>query len=328
VGEIADRAATLYRREFALFFSVGFLPDAALYVLVAGFLFLGTGAGYVSEATAVGVMAVRSGILMIGYLFVIVLRMGATAAVVSDRYLGRPTSLRRAYGQALRAWPRVFATLVIGWLIVGAGFTLGMLPGTFVSALVVAASPNKVLGGILGMFAFVLSLGPGFFLFLRLLYAVFVPVVPVVEGQWAIDGLVRSWRLMSYRSPEWGRYSTSPYRATALFLLLLGIYMAVVFLAQLPHVALMMYQSYKQLFEGGPISTDPTMGAPLWLLIPVQILALTAQALTVPYTAAVFTVYYYDLRVRREGMDLFQEMREAESAREEGRTEPAGGSAD
>jgi hypothetical protein len=113
---------------------------------------------------------------------------------------------------------------------------------------------------------------------------------------------------MGYRAPGWGRFATNPYRATALFILLLGVYLAVVFLAQLPHLALVAWQAYEQVFHGGPIATDPTMGAPIWLVVPVQLLAVTAQALILPYTGAVFTIYYYDLRVRREGMDMFREL--------------------
>jgi hypothetical protein len=237
-----------------------------------------------------------------------VLRLGALASALSDRYMGRPASLRGAYGVALRSWLRLFATVILGGLLIFVVFMAGAVPGAILAGALVAISADKVLGGIGAMFLFVFLLGPGFFFFLRFLFAVYVPLVPVVEGQWAVDGLMRSWKLMAYRATDWGRSATNPYRATALFVLLFALYLAVVFLAEIPYYILVGYQTYEQAVRGGPMMADPTLGAPLWLLIPAQLLAVTAQALMLPYTAAVFTIYYYDLRVRREGLDLFAEL--------------------
>ena len=39
-------------------------------------------------------------------------------------------------------------------------------------------------------------------------------------------------------------------------------------------------------------------------------MAVTAQALAFPYTVAVLVIYYWDLRVRREGYGIFQELAE------------------
>lgn len=308
MGEIADRAASLYKRDFPLLFSMAFVPHALLYLATLTLMLLSTGAAVLDKESAAILWTVTSPFIMLGAIFVGVLRLGALASALSDRYMGRPASLRGAYAVALRAWLRLFATVVLGGILILVAFVACAVPGAILAGGLVVISADKVLGGIGAMFLFVLSLGPGFFLFLRFLFAVYVPLVPVVERQWAVDGLVRSWKLMAYRAPDWGRFATNPYRATALFVLLFALYLAVVFLAEVPYYILVGYQAYQQAVRGGPIVTDPTMGAPLWLLIPAQLLAVTAQALMLLYTASVFTIYYYDLRVRREGLDLFTEL--------------------
>jgi len=312
VGEIADRAASLYRRDFPLLFSMAFVPHALLYLMTLTIMFLTTGAAALDKESASLLWMVTTPFIMVVAIFVGVLRLGALASALSDRYMGRPASLRGAYAVALRSWLRLFATVLLGGALILIVFVAGGVPGAMMAGFVIAISTDKVLGGIGALFIVVLCLGPGFFVFLRFLFAVYIPLVPVVERQWAMAGLVRSWRLMGYRAPDWGRLGTNPYRATALFVLLFALYLAVVFLAEVPYYILVGYQAYEQAFRGGPILSDPTLGAPLWLLIPAQLLAVTAQALMLPYTASVFTIYYYDLRVRREGLDFFSELGEAQ----------------
>ena len=50
-----------------------------------------------------------------------------------------------------------------------------------------------------------------------------------------------------------------------------------------------------------------------FFLVALAVLA-GAQALILPFTVTIFTVYYFDLRARREGHDLFREL-DAESPR-------------
>lgn len=318
VGAIADRAAALYRRDFPLLFSTAFLPHAGLYLVSVALLLLGSSHGLLGESAVQFFRAANLPVLLVCGTFLNVLQGGALTWVTARRYLGHEVGLAEAFRVGLRLWFRVFATKIMGTVVTTAGFLAGMVLGGLAAAAVIVGLGDPVVGPVLALMVFVPFLALGFFFFLRFLFADYLPVATVMEGQWALDALRRSWSLMGWRSPRWGRFAGNVYRVTALFLLLLGIYLAFVFLAQVPNYAILFWRAVEQVRSGVPPTNDPTFGAPLYLLIPAQLIAVTAQALILPFTAAVLTVYYYDIRVRREGFDLFLRVSAGEAAQSGG----------
>jgi hypothetical protein len=308
IGEIADRAAQLYRREFLPLFSIAMLPEAGLYVVTILLMLTSAGAAEVDSDLGTGIMAVGTVITSIIWLFVSVLRFGALTWCISEKYFGRPAPATTAFRIAAQRWVKVLATGIIAWAAILLGFFVGLVPGAFAAVGVGMLTEEPLTGTILAMMTLVPFLGLGFFFFLRFLFAIYPPIIPVIEKQWAFEALRRSWRLMTYRDSHWGYFQTNSYRATALFLLLFGIFLAVIFIGQLPYMALVIWQGIEQIRSGVPAPADPTALAPLWLLIPVQALAVLAQALGFPYTVSIFVIYYWDLRVRREGYGYFYDL--------------------
>ncbi len=85
-------------------------------------------------------------------------------------------------------------------------------------------------------------------------------------------------------------------RLTILVTIVFGILFLVSTLTGLPAVAL-------QLFYGSAL--DPTRDVtPLWLLVPAELLQVVASAVIDPLSIVFQVIFYLDMRVRREGLDL------------------------
>jgi hypothetical protein len=291
LGELLDRAFTLYRRHFRLF--VGLMAIPSLFTLtfaIASELLQGlvrSNPGALAGADAVRMMQVFIGgtiafaVMVIAYLVAYMVTLGATTVAVSELYTGREATIGAAYrrmrGQVGRLmWLFILIALRLLGLFVAGGVVIsvagiGMVLGTGGGA---AAALTGV-GMIIGIFAMMLAC----FVF-ALRYAVSVPAL-VLENVTAREAIRRS---VSLTRGSLGRAAVLAIFATI-------IAYAAVFLLQGP-------------FAIGVVMAGPGTSAAMWFSLIGAIAGTIGNAITGPIMIVALAVFYYDVRIRKEGLDL------------------------
>ena len=280
VGDIVDRTIGLYRASPVLFLVLAALPYIllALVSLALNLVFVRTTPlttlptnvfdpnGFSTSFTPEEIAGFAVFGAVIGIVSVIVLSVQAASLVdaMSKRYLGQPTTI----GESLRAGLRASVRLILASIVAFVSFVVIITLGVVVLALVAAAIRNP-LPAIIGSIAvFVLI----FYVIASLMP---LPAIVTLEGRGPVSGIRRSWGLAGG-----ARWRILGLLALVFILqLILGILFAFVFL--------------------GTVVTD---GAAKTVLQEVANLAV--NALWAPIQWGVFTLLYYDLRVRKEAFDL------------------------
>jgi hypothetical protein len=213
------------------------------------------------------VLAVLAGLIQ--YLGGLLLT-AAAIRVISDTYLGRPPQLRDAVALgAAKVWPLV---------IVGFGYALVLavcagVVGIF-AALVIPLLART--GGLVAVVAAVALVGGGvwFVLYVACAYALTTQVVVLEELATSFDAFARSWDL------------TRGFRRKVLATAAVAI-----LIFSLPSAAVgVLAEVLRQ--------PAPPLGQALTVLAALLPIVMT------PLLSCVFTLMYYDLRVRREAFDL------------------------
>lgn len=203
VGDIVDRVFALYRSRPWLFIALAAVPYLLLTLIVFGVsvAMVGVAATRLSALTQLieDISAQRApdpafvadvAVSLVGFVIVLVIvavvLLSAQSAALIDAmgssYLGRARTLSAAFGNGLRAAPRVIAVGILVFLM--------FIALWFVLAIVMVASNQVlvVLGGLLfGLVATV-------YLFSSSLIA---PIVATLESAGPVRALQRSWRLSS-----------------------------------------------------------------------------------------------------------------------------------
>jgi hypothetical protein len=293
VCDTLDHAVALYRENFVTLLGIYALGYTPFWLLMA------LGAHYISGlAMRMVAMAETDAVpspdemfgSMLGFMLVMMIIFGtvlivepivtgAMARAVSERVLGRPTSVRSAYA-ALRG--RVWALLLSSFvrvIAVYAVFNIASLVAFLAGAPLMIASPT---GGLVVMLALQLgALLGGSVLFM---YMAFLGQIVAIERQGTGGALARSWRLVAGRL----------WRTSAIAGLLVLLVMALTLAFQLP--------AFLAVDRWVPLGRTPESAAVLVILI-IVVMAVTS-VLAAPVLAVGATLMYYDLRVRREGFDV------------------------
>jgi hypothetical protein len=272
VGDLFDAAFRLYRAHFWMLIAVTVLVYVPSVVL-RRFIPFGFSRGTPLLANALWSLVFGS------------LLNGVLVQASARAYLGQPVSLFSAYGSGVRRWltlslaaliPQIVHSLnwPFTYLLTGAGY------GTFFLIGEPLPRSQAILNELPGLFvvlAFVLL----WILLIALLYA-FVALVPqavMLEGYGPLGALARSWRLVRGEV----RRALVVVIATGILSFLVG---------DVPRTLLV-------------LSLLRRYGASFILINALGSLgALLAQVLLQPLLVMVFTLLYYDLRVRKEGYDL------------------------
>lgn len=288
VGEIFDRAFTLYRRNLWLFVGITALPAVlalAMTILmqVAQQMMMTdlTAAQSNPElATSAGltILAMLGGVVVIAIIYWVVymIALGAATYAVSELYVGRSASVRQSYsGMRGRIGALIVLMLFVGLRVgivgVGGGVVLGV--GAGVSALI-----HPVVSGLFVFFgAVVLFLGIAF---MMLRYGMSVPSL-VVEGLSPGDAIRRSIALTKGRL---GR----------VFLLVLCALM-------ITYAAMLVLQGP---FTIGAIVAGPESALGFWLNLAGAVTGTIGTTFTAPFLVIGLALLYYDARIREEGFDL------------------------
>jgi hypothetical protein len=231
--------------------------------------------------------AITLGIAVIQGLIVQSLLTGALANAIARSYLGQPVSILSAYRLG---WRRYLALVVSSFLLfLIALLILALFMGCSVGGMVAFASTARsqrsalmvgVLGSVVVIVAILLFVPVVLFFFIRFILST---QAIVLEGRGPLSGLGRSWRLIG----------KSFWRALLVFVLVLVLSLLI---SGLP--------TYLASFVAGLVGG--ARGAEN-VLRNQAVGALASQLgliFGLPLLFSIYTLFYYDLRIRKEGYDL------------------------
>lgn len=290
-GELLDRSFALYRRHPLLF--IGIMAVPSVLSLAVGLPFavfshvnpLPTD----EKADLATVMPILLGMMAFVIVFVVVywmvymLALGATTIAVSELYVDRVPTIGSAYQRVRHLFGRLlFLAFLVSVRLVGIGVAIMAVAGLFVWLLrlvMAAANPAFIvlmtLLLMLGMLAAIVVTS-----WISLRYAVIVPAL-VLEQSSAAEAIRRS------------VFLTKGYlgRVTLLLLCVLVLTYVSVLIFQMP-------------FTVAAVLAGPESTAAMWFTIVGTISSSIGSTLTAPVMIIGFAVLYYDLRIRKEALDL------------------------
>jgi hypothetical protein len=208
---------------------------------------------------------------------------GALIHAVSETYLGHSTSIKASFGAMRSRLGRLIGTMIL-WsiLVFGVPALFGIIAAVAVPGLAMMGLGGPA-GGILAVVVVILAVWLFTTLFLNWLLA--DKVVVLEEIAW-MKAMRRSKELMKGRT-EPGFWKSIKTKASLIILVGFLIGIGIHLLFQLPGVILGI------VFPGGLVVTT------------VQgVLNMVAVSLATAYTAIAMILFYYDIRVRKEGFDL------------------------
>lgn len=294
-GEILSDAVSLLRRHFRAFYVLA-LPFCTIDLL------LREGGNAVMDAArrslaggeldaVLPVLASLSGALglILGAALVGTLLSVALIHMTSTVWSGAAPEPSRALQVMVRRGPALVVTMLLfmaalmvatvapALLMTGAGMLLGTV--------------GVVLGGVTSM-VWVLVI----MLVLSLRWLLY-PQAVVVEERVALGALSRSASLMLARGLPF--FERPKVRLSLLLLVTFALSATLSSLFAGPRLVWGLASGW-ELQNGLP----PLLGMPVWAMVPLALTEVAMQAVLAPLGAVLATLFYYDLRVRFEGLDL------------------------
>jgi hypothetical protein len=294
VGEILDQAFRVYRKHFLTFLAIIAVVHVPLQLVIQALILsmLGPANDLTDLSTApspaqtanetvltLGLSYAAILLLSVLYWLLQYLSQGALTAAIMDSYLDRPVSFGSAYRATFQR---------IGPLLGSLGLQLLILIGIFVPVLLVfgaavgAASGGTERDAAIGIMCcgFLLIIPAGVlaaYVFVR--YTAAVPSI-MAENLGPVESLRRSWRLIQN---YWWR--------TAGLWALLGVLSSIIS-AGPGYFALLVVLLFARSLD------EVTMSAI------VSGVSIITTMFFIPVQLASLTLYYFDIRTRREGFDL------------------------
>ena len=296
LGELLDRCFTLYRRHFFLFVGIVALPYLLMLAMQLIQTFVFFPANFPTEAPPVAGQAPFSMpstgaivsvivfyiVLIIAAVIAYLLAQGGTVFAVSELYLGRPTTIRGSFRKMRGKMLSLFALVILNVLLVGACTAVAVVPAVILIPLAtqVGGTAATALFAVLIFLLFVLAVAVAIYMTCRLMVA--VPAV-LLEDAGPVTALQRSFFLTKKNAG----------RAFLVLLISITINFAVISVLMVPpYVGMIVSAVYKN------------FGALRYWLALMQTGSYVGQALAGPILIIATAVFYFDLRVRKEALDL------------------------
>jgi membrane-anchored glycerophosphoryl diester phosphodiesterase (GDPDase) len=217
---------------------------------------------------------------------------------IADVYLGKIPSVKeslRGFGRCVLSsiW-----TCILNRILIGATF---IFPAAALFAIYLYAlfqppltwAPLFIFGAV-STLLLIASIAPVLVVFMRLM--VTVPAL-AIEGRSGLQAIQRSSDLVRY-DPRQGIFYWGEMRLSFLLLPLFVIELLILSLTSLPVTV----HQIGELMRHG--STGQMSAPPDSIMIVSQILTFLAGSLILPLYSIATTLFYYDIRIRREGFDL------------------------
>ena len=297
IGELLSDAVALLRRHFAAMYVLA-LPFCAVDLLAreggasafAGLRKIASDPSKLDVTVVLRLMsqgALGLALILFSTLTLTLLAAGVTRHTASA-YEGRKLEARDALSaMAQRGAPLVVTALLfllpvvgVAVFVVGVGL-LGFLAGEIVgTATMVGASGLAVV--------LVVVLGVRWLAYTQ-------PVV--LEGLWGPAALTRAAELVAGRGLPF--FQGPKFRISVLYVVVLLLSFTLQSLFVLPRLG-MAWAHGATVQDGMP----PLASLPVWLMLPLGMVEVLTNALFVGFSSILTTLFYFDLRVRFEGLDL------------------------
>lgn len=288
LAELLDRSFTLYRRHLWLF--VGVMAIPSVFALAAGVIseYLGWVTRSSATATADDAASFETALLMGGlvggmllvmlvYVVVYMVALGATTLAVSEIYVGREVTIGQVYG---RMRGRLGSLI---WLMCITGFRVGLVGvGGILLVSVISGMLAILLSPIVAPLILLLGMIPIAVLcvYMMLRYGLAVPTL-VLEDLGGGDAVRRSIALT--KGHLWR-------------VLVLGICATVI-----AYAAILLFQAP---FLMGAFMAGPETTTAFWLNLAGAVFGTIGTTFTGPIMIIGLALLYYDVRIRKEGLDL------------------------
>jgi hypothetical protein len=290
LGELLDRAFTLYRRNFWLFVgimaipSVSTVPFSPLFYSVQGpTATRGSGAPNFPAGYVLLIVA-----FVLFFWIVYALAFSAATYAVSETYLGHRVTIRESYGRIRGKLFKILGIMLLTFLrcigmllLVSIGIGILVVGSLALMGLLAKGQPQAVLGIIAGFLMVVAYVGGiGFWTLWALRYAVSIPAM-LLENVGVREAIRRSIKLTKGR--HW------------------QLFAAFILSAIISYVGVIVFQGP---FLVAIMATARAGRPPEWLSFTSSISGAIGGALTGPILMIVLVLCYYDTRIRKEAFDL------------------------
>lgn len=300
-SELIDRGFTLYRAHFAGFLLLALLCQSAplLGQIIITALKLNPTQNELMENPPAffwhiaAIMSITLVAQLVVFCFEVVI-----VYYIADAYLGKIPSVKESVRKFTTRVGASLWTCVLNRVLIGLTLVFPILAGGGLYYYVLIYPPATlaplVLIGCVGLLLLVVSMAPVLIVFMRLMIT--VPAL-ALEGLSGWKAIKRSSALVRY-DPGLGFLYWGEMRLSFLLLPLFIIELMILMLTSLP---LTIHQIGEVLQHGsnGQIAPPPDS-----VLILSQILTFLAGSLILPLYSIATTLFYYDIRIRREGFDL------------------------
>jgi hypothetical protein len=321
LGELIDRSATFWRAHLVPLFVLSFGFELVNYIFAKGVTltlehtnplmqgkvpiqvraqndptgFLGDAGTMMLSLTVLSLVLIWSYWLatLVIARYVVPIQLGETARPADGlrRGLRRLGSFTVAYLLSL-LWGLGIGLLLMlpGGALIGAGALLGTSG---------SGSGIALLAAVFAIGGLILSLlgGLAAFLWYFLRFALLAPVF-AVEDLSVLGTFRRSGALISGRVAP-GFMGRVKVRAMILFTAVSGIIIAVTLIFSLP--SWIVRGAYGQLTDPAAAAAHPI---PQAILVPVELFQVVGQSIFIPFALVFSALFYLDMRMRREGLDL------------------------
>lgn len=300
-SELVDRGFSLYRAYFAGFLLLALLCQIAPLlgqVLMTAIKLNPTQADFFDHPllafSKMGAsLAINLVAQVIVYCFEVVI-----AFYIADAYLGKVPSVKESFRRFSKRLVASVVTCIMNIVLIGLTMLFPVLT-VCAAALVEALYPPTeflalIFFGVVVTAFFIVSLIPLLVVFMRLM--VTVPAV-ALEGLSGWQAVKRSSQLVRY-DPGLGLMYWGEMRLSFLLLPLFVIELLVLSITSLP-VTLHQFGEAIRNGSGAQMTAPPDT-----TVIISQVLTFLAVSLILPLYSIATTLFYYDVRIRREGFDL------------------------
>lgn len=270
IPQLLDRTIRLYRNHFFAFTGIvaAMIIPVTIIQFLSGLLSINANLEMLESGTftpaTVGAAGGQFLFAVLNLILVQGIGMAALATAVRNNYLGIETTIGEAYGNVGGNWGRIVGALLLGGLMAIVLLFAALIP---------------CVGWLLG---------PGLVFFMSSILVRLTPVIIIVEGRGGTKAYRRAWDLTRQRF--WWVVG---------FVVLLGLFAQLIVTGPTAIVTYVL-----QFFVVQPMmATDPTRA----LIIQQIATSLTTMVTSVffyPIQLIAFTLMYFDLRVRTEGLDL------------------------
>jgi hypothetical protein len=294
-GDLIDRAVRLYRRHLFVLIRTAAPP---VIIIAAGWIMFSITVRQVFIAVQTGDLVwyvllslLSVGIMLVGYLAILIVMGGATRTLVAHLLRNDPVTAQATYKSVRsRFWSLLGASLIVlGWIIgsfIAASSGGQMVGMVFLFAAGILANVAVWLAVVVGIVGVLISMALALWLFFFIVGRVaYVPQVMLVEGKGVIESVGRSISLA--RGNVRRLMAMTLFTTFATFSALMILSIVIGFLGQL----------------GGVNPLHPAEW-PAWYAIAGSILGPLSAILLTPVWMLGLSLLYVDERVRHEGYDI------------------------